>query len=297
MGKLSMKKMKLNVGASPIWEKNGWWTLDHKKREDDKYSIIGEASNIPLNNESCEVIFCSHMFEHIPHTKLEDIVLEFNRLLEKNGILRILTPDLKEISKAYVEKNKFFFQKAKEEDENIRTDLGLGGMLMNFIVSPGQDTALFNRNIDTFISGYAHIYLYDFEMLEIILSKCGFYSIQQMQFCESDYDDFIEPLHVFGFKPEWKPLNRKFYEKNNLIHYYDENTGKYNINFKLTGFDRDPITSLIIECKKNKTVNKSNLSSDSKKNYNRYGQSLLKDTKIQFKVNLLKEVSRLLDKM
>ena len=27
---------------------------------------------------------------------------------------------------------------------------------MNFIVSPGQDTALFNRNLDEFITGYAH---------------------------------------------------------------------------------------------------------------------------------------------
>jgi hypothetical protein len=43
----------------------------------------------------------------------------------------------------------------EEEDENIRTDLGLGGMLMNFIVSPGQDTALLNRNLDKFIAGYA----------------------------------------------------------------------------------------------------------------------------------------------
>ena len=31
-----------------------------------------------------------------------------------------------------------FFNKALAEDENIRKDLGLGGMLMNFIVSPGQ---------------------------------------------------------------------------------------------------------------------------------------------------------------
>jgi len=28
-----MEKIKLNVGASPIWAKEGWHTLDHKIRE------------------------------------------------------------------------------------------------------------------------------------------------------------------------------------------------------------------------------------------------------------------------
>ena len=39
-------------------------------------------------------------------------------------------------------------------DENIRTDLGIGGMFMNFIVSPGQDTALLNRSLNKFIAGW-----------------------------------------------------------------------------------------------------------------------------------------------
>ena len=37
------------------------------------------------------------------------------------------------------------FQKAIDEDHSIRTDLGFGGMMMNFIVSPGQDTVLLNQ--------------------------------------------------------------------------------------------------------------------------------------------------------
>ena len=40
--------MKLNVGASPIWVAEKWHTLDHKVRKDDKYSLVGTASNIPL---------------------------------------------------------------------------------------------------------------------------------------------------------------------------------------------------------------------------------------------------------
>lgn len=295
--KETMEKVKLNVGASPIWAKEGWNTLDHKVREESETSILGDASDIPLKDCSCETIFNSHMFEHIPHVKLENILIEFNRVLEKDGILRILTPDLKKIAKAYVETDEEFFKKVKEEDESIRTDLGYGGMFMNFVVSPGQDTALMNRQLTEFISGYAHVYLYDFEMLEILLKCCGFYSINQRGFCVSEYPDYKEPMHVIGLDPIWQNLNQAFYKKNGLIHFYDEATGKYNINFKITGFDRDPLTSLIVECRKSHTIDKNKYKSlnASNKNYNRYGQSLLKDKKFRLKCEITKEISRVID--
>ena len=100
---ISYKKIKLNVGASPIWQQQGWHTLDHKYRDNSETSILGDASNIPLKDKSCSVLFSSHMFEHIPHTKLEKIILEFNRVLDLGGIVRILTPNLKKIAKAYAE--------------------------------------------------------------------------------------------------------------------------------------------------------------------------------------------------
>ena len=292
-----MERIKLNVGASPIWHKEGWHTLDHKAREQSQTSILGDASNIPLPNYSCVTIFCSHMFEHIPHNKLEHILIEFNRVLEKDGILRILTPDLRKIAKAYVEKDTNFFEQALKEDENIRTDLGYGGMFINFIVSPGQDTALFNRQLTDFVSGYAHIYLYDFEMLEILLKRCGFYKIMQKEFCISEYPDYKESLHVLGFDQTWQDLNQEFYKNNNLVHFYDEKTGIYNINFKLTGFDRDPLTSLIIECRKDYHIDEKEYKSlnEINKNYNKYGQSLLKDKGFQLKYKIIREISRIID--
>ena len=85
-----------------------------------------------------------------------------------------------------------------------------------------------------------------------------------------------EPLHVEGMYPKWSDLNQKFYKKNRLVHKLVK--GRYKINFKVTGFDRDPLTSLIIEAKKIKNVSKekaNKIFNQSKKNYNRYGNSLL----------------------
>ena len=128
-------------------------------------------------------------------------------------------------------------------------------MFMNFIVSPGQDTALYDRGLNEFIAGYAHLYSYDFEMLKILLERTGFSSVEQKGFCRSEIEDYRTPLHVKGMKPVWQIFNQNFYAENNLIHYYDIIEGKYKINFKVTGFDRDPLTSLIIEARK-KTNNR-----------------------------------------
>jgi hypothetical protein len=271
--------IKLNVGASPIWSKDGWHTLDHKVRGKGDTSIEGHAANIPLEDGVCSTVFTSHMFEHIPHVKLEEILLEFNRVLSKDGILRILTPDLKKVAKAYINEDKDFFNEAKLEDESLRTDLGYGGMFMNFIVSPGQDTALYDRGLNEFIAGYAHLYSYDFNMLRILLERTGYYCIEQKPFCESSLRDYEEPLHVSGMTPVWQNFNQEFYKKNNLIHYYDSEEGRYNINFKVTGFDRDPLTSLIIEAKKKETISSERYDSlnDSPLNYNNYAWSLMKD--------------------
>ena len=277
-------KIRLNVGASPIWTKVDWHTLDHKLKESTETAIAGNATVIDLPDESCEIVFCSHVFEHIPHTQLPIVLSEINRVLCVGGVLRLLTPDLAAIARAYVEKNEDFFELAKKEDETIRTDLGFGGMFMNFIVSPGQDTALLNRDLNKFVAGYAHLYSYDYDMLAIMLERLG-YAPRQVKFCDSNIKELTEPLHVIGLDPIWQNFNQDFYSRNGLIH--KMTNGKYEINFKTTGFDRNPLTSLIIEATKKLHVQKESadeIFNNSLQNYNRYSLSLL--TSQDFKTRL-----------
>ena len=286
---LDMNKKKINIGPSPIWKKDGWIGLDHKTSKVDGDAIIGDAGNIPVEPKSCSILFCSHLIEHIPHYKFEKCLVEFNRVLEKDGVIRILTPDLYRIAKAYVTKDVDFLEKLREESGKVRTDLSYGGTFMNFVISAGQDTVLFNNELDEFIGGYAHIYLYDFDMLKILLEKYGFYKIEEKNFCESEIDEFNEPLHVEGMEPIWKNLNQKFYKENNLINFYNKETQSYETNFTLTGFDRSPVMSLIIEARKEKDVSDVDIKDD----YNfEYSQSPLNDEKFRSKVEVLKKISK-----
>ena len=168
--------IKLNVGGGSRWEREGWKVLDYRATNSKKF-IKGYADKISLKRSTCDIIFCSHVVEHIPHVKLEKVFLEFNRVLKKKGVVRILTPDLKKFAKAYVNKDKFFFKKVENELGKLRTDLGWGGKFMNFVVAPGQDTIVMDNKLENFLCGLSHQYLYDFEMLKIMLSNCGFNEI------------------------------------------------------------------------------------------------------------------------
>jgi len=282
--------MKINLGAGPNWEQNGWHVLDHKIEKNENFKIKGNLNNIGLKNKSCDAVFISHTLEHIPHIQIQNVLTEINRIMKIGATIRILVPNLEAIAKAYVKKDKKFFKKAIDEDHSIRKDLGFGGMFMNFIVSPGQDTVLLDRNLKNFIAGYAHLYAYDFDMMKILLNKCGFQSVKKKIFCESKISDFNIPCHILGKNKKYENLNNKFYKKNKLVHQYKN--GKYKINFKFTGFDKDPVTSLIIEAKKisfKKIKSKNNINF-SKKNYNNYAFSLLynKETKKNLKQKNIK---------
>jgi len=83
-------------------------------------------------------------------------------------------------------------------------------------------------------------------------------------------------LHVIGLDDTWQHFNQEFYSKNGLVHRLID--GKYEISFKVTGFDRDPLTSLIIEAKKIQYIDKlaaDTIFNKTNENYNRYSWSLL----------------------
>ena len=282
--------IKLNVGGGSRWEREGWKVLDYRAKNSKKF-IKGYADKINLKKNTCDVIFCSHVIEHIAHVKLEKVFLEFNRILNKKGIVRILTPDLKKLAKAYVNKDKFFFKKVENELGKLRTDLGWGGKFMNFVVAPGQDTIVMDNKLENFLCGLSHQYLYDFEMIKIMLTNCGFSEIKQMKFCKSTLPELENPLVVNNINTKWENLNPKFLKKNNLKNYYDYKKKKYVNNFKLTGFDRDPTYSLIIEAKKKINITRKKLTfTYSSNNNNLYGQTIISDKKIAKKLKILKNI-------
>jgi len=70
-----------------------------------KSSIQAEALNLPFKDGSIDAIYCSHMIEHIPHSKTDILFLEFFRVLKSGGKLELLCPDFEKIVEMWLENN------------------------------------------------------------------------------------------------------------------------------------------------------------------------------------------------
>ena len=183
---------KFNLGAGYGWAKEGWEVLDHDLVVK-PFQIRKQAWDLPYRDESFQTVFCSHVFEHISHFKIEQVICEINRVMDKDGILRLLVPDLKKIATAYVNSDrKAMAQYIKEDGSGMKSNLGLGQAFMNFVVSAGGDNFMMNSDFSEIIAGYAHVYCYDYEMLSGLLGYYGFYKIRQCSIDDSEIQEHKE---------------------------------------------------------------------------------------------------------
>ena len=149
--------MKLHLGCGNVILP-GWTNLDIIKLP--KIDIIDDIrilSKIPDN--SCDIIYASHVLEHVGRNEFEDVLRTWNKKLKVGGTLRIAVPDF--------EKAIMWYQKTKR----IVDIIGL--------VSGGQKTEY----------DY-HKMIYDRISLTEILIKLGFGDIREWDWKNTDHSKF-----------------------------------------------------------------------------------------------------------
>lgn len=63
---------------------------------------IQEVENLSIfPDEYADLIYASHVLEHISHSKLSEVLQEWQRVLKKGGILRISVPDFEKLVNVY----------------------------------------------------------------------------------------------------------------------------------------------------------------------------------------------------
>lgn len=120
------------------------------------------ADHIPHQDNTVEVIYSSHMIEHMEKEDVYNFLRESHRVLSKKGIIRISVPDIKLLVESY--------QKNGDADEFI------------------DNTLLTNKSPRTFISKLKylivgqrhHLWMYDGESLCKLLVSAGFESAEIM---------------------------------------------------------------------------------------------------------------------
>jgi len=184
---LSMQFKKYHLGCGTIFIKNylniGYW---HHLNTDtiyvdpcgvkDTFLLNHDLVNgIPAKDESLEVIYHSHLLEHLSYTEGIQFIEECFKKLAPGGLMRIVVPDLELWAENYVNKKQFFFDKYRE------------------VLAPNE--SLYQTNCSVFMGmlhNHGHKCGYDYETLRWLLDRVGFDRIKRTLVQESDLPDIKE---------------------------------------------------------------------------------------------------------
>ena len=132
----------------------------------------------PWETESIDIVYSSHTLEHFTREEGLSFLKESYRVLKKNGIIRILVPDLKPVINEYLE-------------GKMRADYFLENLI---VLYPSQKSIL--RKLTNPFVFFPHKCMYDTETLIAVLEGIGF-AVKERKALDSDIADIsnIELIH------------------------------------------------------------------------------------------------------
>jgi hypothetical protein len=167
----------LNFDASPTLRLQklplmGQWVGGTKFPSNVHYGDI--VSGLPVPPQTCRAVYCSHVLEHLSLSQFRIALVNTRRLLAKDGIFRLVVPDLRVAAKRYV---------ADESDAAAirfmeETYLGV-------LERPRSLSGL----LRTWLGNSQHLWMWDFASLRRELETAGFSAIRAAHMGDSD-----EPL-------------------------------------------------------------------------------------------------------
>lgn len=136
------------------------------------------TKRIPMDDNSCNVIYSSHMLEHLDRKAADRFLEEAFRVLCSGGVLRIAVPDISIHVSSYMESG--------DADKFIQSTL---------MCVPTPST--FMEKLKYLVSGSRHhVWMYDGESLSKLLSNHGFEKINILPAGETIIPDSGE-LNLF----------------------------------------------------------------------------------------------------
>jgi SAM-dependent methyltransferase len=115
-----------------------------------------DAKRLPLADRSAEVLYTSHMVEHLDPDEARDFLWEARRVLAPGGVIRILVPDLHKLARRYV---------AEGDADRFMRETFLGRTKPKTPLEKLRYLLVGDR---------LHHWMYDGDSLAALLGECGF---------------------------------------------------------------------------------------------------------------------------
>jgi predicted SAM-dependent methyltransferase len=103
---------KLHLGCGEIYL-DGYTNIDFatsKAQGNCKPDIIGDFTKLTYPENYFDEIYLSHVFEHFPRWQAFNLLIQWNKMLKKDGVLRIEVPDTEESMLQYFRSNSIEFR-------------------------------------------------------------------------------------------------------------------------------------------------------------------------------------------
>ncbi|MEQ8880789.1 MAG: methyltransferase domain-containing protein, partial [Cyclobacteriaceae bacterium] len=117
MIKVDSKLRYLNVGCGKRFHKD-WLNIDVLPA-DPGVIHCDVTKGLPLEDNDLDVVYHSHVLEHIPKAKVKAFLNECYRVLKPGGIIRIAVPDLEGIVRNYL---KYLDQNLDQSSDESRAN-------------------------------------------------------------------------------------------------------------------------------------------------------------------------------
>lgn len=137
--------MKLHLGAG-VKRLPGYVHVDARPATAPDH--VSDVRSLPFDDDTAELIYFCHGLEHIPFPEVQQVLLEWRRVLKPRGTLRLALPDFGKITRMYF------------EGESLK--------MVRYAIMGGQD---YPENV--------HYSVWDFETLKVALAEAGYSNVRQ----------------------------------------------------------------------------------------------------------------------
>jgi predicted SAM-dependent methyltransferase len=122
------------------------------------------ALSIPEASGTVDVVYSSHMLEHLDRREARLFLHECKRIMKPNGILRLVVPDLKP-------RIDYYYTFEKDGDR----------LLESFLFDLDKPRGLLNWLNHAVTGGRNHHWMYDFGSLSRFVESCGFHDSKDLK--------------------------------------------------------------------------------------------------------------------
>jgi predicted SAM-dependent methyltransferase len=200
--------IKLNLGCGSL-RPNGWINTDSSLNANiQKIPLFGKSISKLINpivydnsnmiymnlnkkwkykNETVDIVYASHLFEHLTLKSAKLFLEEAFRTLKPGGVIRIVVPDLYKTVKKYIH---------EYENENTLDPTEYIMWAINMHREGQYGNVSFLKGIFLELQGYPHQhkFMYDEKSLKHRLQNFGFIEILSQEYGNSKYIDSIKDV-------------------------------------------------------------------------------------------------------